>query len=354
MPDNSTSSDIAIIHINPPLTDISLGVVVSVAIEQQKPFSECQMYGLRDNILHIVNVTVIDTEVCNSTQMYNGALAKNLVCTSVRIGDNGANKCQFNFGSALLCEGKLSGVLSFGSQCVEDVGNLGIYADLSRYQDWIDQVFRRMPAKGSKIPVEIVTEPTIVANEATTEVINELYQNDELEKDVEENSLKTTTESPENNLTTLLTIEDTTTEDVTTLEPSTTEGNKILKIIDNVLKSLQTTADEIETKDFTTTENIVEEETSTPRIDEPKTPSTLAPITIPPPNISSTTPEPKVVIITPSNYRQLKNGDNEIKFETRELPDSVTTTTAPSVIVDKSDDEAQPILDEMTSTSVTR
>lgn len=323
------------------------------------------MVGLKENKLHFVNVTVIDAEMCNSTHMYNGALASNVVCTSVKIDDDetGGSKCQENFGSALLCGNELSGILSFGSQCVENIGNIGIYSDLSRYQTWINQVFREASRNLARtviesIPVEIKTIPveygtldplslattedsvtTTEDSEATTEdsvATTESSARDFVTTDVvdEKTTFGTTTVSIEEDFTA-----------GTTVGPLSENENELLggfRSFESLLKN------EIDNELQTTTlPTDIVTETSTLKSDEPKTTTRIVSITPPTITTPKPTPEPKVVIITPSNYRSHHRDSETLKVQAREDEESTTPTSI-------SNQESQsPIVEEML-TSVTR
>lgn len=80
----------------------------------------------------------MSTDACNAT-IYQGNLGENLLCGTV-LGSE--NLCQKNSGSSLICNNNLAGLLSFGTECCDPRSNLGMYVDISKYNTWIDEVFR--------------------------------------------------------------------------------------------------------------------------------------------------------------------------------------------------------------------
>lgn len=78
------------------------------------------------------------SDICNAT-IYQGNLGENLLCGTV-LGDE--HLCQNSIGSPLICNNHLAGLLSYGTECCDPRSNLGMYVDVSKYNNWIDEVFR--------------------------------------------------------------------------------------------------------------------------------------------------------------------------------------------------------------------
>jgi len=89
------------------------------------------------DVLRCVDLSVIDTSLCNDVSSYNGLVKETMLC----LGDvsGGVDACQGDSGGPAECDGILVGVVSWGYGC----GYLnypGVYAKVSYFIDWIKSV----------------------------------------------------------------------------------------------------------------------------------------------------------------------------------------------------------------------
>nr|XP_055051998.1 transmembrane protease serine 13a [Misgurnus anguillicaudatus] len=86
-----------------------------------------------------VKVNIIDTNLCNSTKVYGGAISNNMICAGDLNG--GRDSCQGDSGGPLVCKAQnqqwyLSGITSWGAGCGEK-NRPGVYSRLTSLQSWI-------------------------------------------------------------------------------------------------------------------------------------------------------------------------------------------------------------------------
>uniref|UniRef100_A0AAG5DTV7 Peptidase S1 domain-containing protein n=1 Tax=Anopheles atroparvus TaxID=41427 RepID=A0AAG5DTV7_ANOAO len=138
------ANDIGLLHLtttvpanHPTLQPIAL-------VEQSPPAGTiCQVTGWGSTVsgvqvptekLMAVNITIIDTAICNSTDSYSGELMAGMICAGQLEG--GKDSCQGDSGGPLVCTGLLAGVVSFGYECGK-ANFPGVYADVAYYREWI-------------------------------------------------------------------------------------------------------------------------------------------------------------------------------------------------------------------------
>ncbi|XP_047450852.1 transmembrane protease serine 13a [Mugil cephalus] len=94
--------------------------------------------GIVSRDLMEVSVDIIDRRVCNSRDVYGGAVTKNMICAGDLQG--GKDSCQGDSGGPLVCKGEslwyLVGITSWGSGCGE-VNRPGVYTQVSSVLPWI-------------------------------------------------------------------------------------------------------------------------------------------------------------------------------------------------------------------------
>lgn len=79
-----------------------------------------------------VDLEIIDTRRCN--QSYQGLIGPNMFCAGTMLG--GRDACQGDSGGGLMCNGVVTGIVSFGYGCGRPRFP-GVYMDVSAYHDWI-------------------------------------------------------------------------------------------------------------------------------------------------------------------------------------------------------------------------
>lgn len=106
-----------------------------------------------------VNVSVIQTKVCNGTSAYNGSIPDGVLCAGYMTGGRGACRVmiikmpsrsqqinsawlccvsQSDGGSGLICGDVVKGIVLWnrGYTCAEE-NDPAVFTDVSRYKDWI-------------------------------------------------------------------------------------------------------------------------------------------------------------------------------------------------------------------------
>ncbi|KAM9633443.1 kallikrein-14 [Trichechus inunguis] len=85
--------------------------------------------------LQCVNVNIVSDQACQ--QAYSGAITPGMVCAGVPQG--GKDSCQGDSGGPLVCGGQLQGLVSWGIERCAQPGYPGVYTNLCRYGDWIQE-----------------------------------------------------------------------------------------------------------------------------------------------------------------------------------------------------------------------
>lgn len=124
------------------------------AIDAPSNATECQVigWGKSENsepFLQKISAVITDDAVCSRKYSYD---SKNKFCVEGR-----NNACLEEPGSGLICDGDLTGVLSYGNACSERGQKQMVYTDLTKYNIWIDEVFRTLITKKSdNLPAQTV------------------------------------------------------------------------------------------------------------------------------------------------------------------------------------------------------
>jgi len=83
--------------------------------------------------LQAVEVPIVTEEVCKS-ELGKHNVKESMLCA----GAEGRDSCQGDSGGPLICEGKLCGIVSWGTGCGWD-GYPGVYTEVSYFVDWITE-----------------------------------------------------------------------------------------------------------------------------------------------------------------------------------------------------------------------
>ncbi|KAJ8280211.1 hypothetical protein GJAV_G00051880 [Gymnothorax javanicus] len=146
----TNDQDIALLRLSQPVTFSSTIMPVCLPAFNQIISDSAQCwttgYGTTEEMaeqgsrsLMEVRVNLIDNRVCNSSQVYNGILSKNMLCAGHLEG--GMDSCQGDSGGPLVCEHEdqrwyLVGVTSWGSGCGQRM-RPGVYSKVRSLLGWI-------------------------------------------------------------------------------------------------------------------------------------------------------------------------------------------------------------------------
>ncbi|XP_054444535.1 kallikrein-14 [Pteronotus mesoamericanus] len=90
------------------------------------------------NTLQCVNIDIVSDQRCK--RVYPGAITEGMVCAGVPQG--GKDSCQGDSGGPLVCNGQLQGLVSWGMGQCAMAGFPGVYTNLCKYYNWIQQTIR--------------------------------------------------------------------------------------------------------------------------------------------------------------------------------------------------------------------
>ncbi|KAK1329880.1 hypothetical protein QTO34_010063 [Cnephaeus nilssonii] len=90
------------------------------------------------NSLQCVNINITSHQRCQ--RAYSGAITAGMVCAGTPEG--GKDSCQGDSGGPLVCKGKLQGLVSWGMERCALPGYPGVYTNLCKYYDWIQQTIQ--------------------------------------------------------------------------------------------------------------------------------------------------------------------------------------------------------------------
>uniref|UniRef100_A0A8C8SVE2 trypsin n=1 Tax=Pelusios castaneus TaxID=367368 RepID=A0A8C8SVE2_9SAUR len=85
--------------------------------------------------LQCLNVPILSDSACRTA--YPGRITNNMFCAGYIEG--GKDSCQGDSGGPVLCNGQLTGVVSWGIGCAQK-NNPGVYTTMCNYKSWIQEV----------------------------------------------------------------------------------------------------------------------------------------------------------------------------------------------------------------------
>jgi secreted trypsin-like serine protease len=146
-------SDVSVLRLAEDVTDIApVAFMTTIAEEDQYASVDAMSYGMgwgemevkphAPRRLHDVKVPIVDREVCNGPDSYNGDVDGTMICAGYKEG--GKDTCQGDSGSPLVVRdaGKKwnlqVGVVSWGIGCAEP-NYYGVYSRLATLGEWVKE-----------------------------------------------------------------------------------------------------------------------------------------------------------------------------------------------------------------------
>ncbi|XP_008843460.1 kallikrein-8 [Nannospalax galili] len=97
----------------------------------------------RENFPDTLNCAEVDIFSQNKCKdAYPGKITAGMVCAG---NSNGADTCQGDSGGPLVCDGRLQGITSWGSDPCGRPERPGVYTNVCRYTDWIQKTMGNRP-----------------------------------------------------------------------------------------------------------------------------------------------------------------------------------------------------------------
>jgi len=116
-------------------------------------------------ILLRIDIKIISTEFCNSTQSYQGLIPQGHLCAGRFDGSRDA--CFGDSGGGLICGGRIAGVVSFGFGCGRQ-NFPGAYVDVAQFNQWIQECM------ASTVPHDEIPRPTPLPNGSVAKLLSTL------------------------------------------------------------------------------------------------------------------------------------------------------------------------------------
>ncbi|XP_071050965.1 transmembrane protease serine 9-like [Onthophagus taurus] len=136
-------NDIAVIRVSEPFEAWTQDIkAIELAETSPEAYSSCIVSGwgaasnpLRPNEnLRYASIPIIENRTC--TEKYSGGIHNGMFCAG--FFDKGKDTCQGDAGGPLVCNNKLSGIVSWGHRCINE-GLPGVYTDIAQYRTWVDE-----------------------------------------------------------------------------------------------------------------------------------------------------------------------------------------------------------------------
>ncbi|XP_014431969.3 trypsin-3-like isoform X2 [Pelodiscus sinensis] len=95
------------------------------------------------NILQCADIYIVSQDSCN--KRYKDLITENMFCAGVEEG--GRDACQGDSGGPLVCDGRLQGVVSWGTAYCALKGLPGVYANVCKAAQWVTDNIRDKATK---------------------------------------------------------------------------------------------------------------------------------------------------------------------------------------------------------------
>lgn len=144
---------------------------LSTTFESPASFTICQLMLLHGDgeteeyNIKPLKLTSMDASLCSkSTQLGTTPLHENMFCASSELLAGTGVRCQEGVGSPLVCNDQLAGILAASSPS----GHIGMYNDVSKFNNWIDDVFKTTPQLEAKEAAPPPLPPSIMSSSSDT------------------------------------------------------------------------------------------------------------------------------------------------------------------------------------------
>ncbi|KAK9400384.1 proline-rich extensin-like EPR1 [Crotalus adamanteus] len=145
-------NDIALIELDSPVAfndHVQPACLPRVTMDSETNFTSCFATGWgitaensvkTSDVLQEAKLNILDTQKCNSSDWYNGAMSPNTLCAGYEEG--GLDTCQGDSGGPLMCRTSptslfyILGITSWGKGCGE-ANSPGIYTSVRHFLEWI-------------------------------------------------------------------------------------------------------------------------------------------------------------------------------------------------------------------------